>query len=410
MASLARSYAALGDYPRALALTGEAHRLLADDPAASAATRAMLAMLLNLQARHADAHDIATRGLEESAAALQAADPATLGLLVELARAHWGLAQYEAAFNALAFAQEIAGRSSSPEAREARAALLLLRSQWHLQLFDLTAAEHDLQQADAATRRDAPTLADDVDEARLSLLLLQQRPTQAERLAASLLAERRQRLGPAHPDTARSLRLQLEAAALAPDAGAVTETALQAARRAIANAYGMRHPEYARALLLEARVASHHDARQGLALARQAVTLLEQTLGPRHPATLDAKETQARMMIAVAGMATTDEAETLRDEATGLLQECVHVAHQRRWPAPTARYWLADVMVHRPGQIPAPDRRRAEALLQDALVEARRHLGADHATTVMIREALIRDFQPAATPVAPAGAGASPSS
>lgn len=410
MASLARSYAGLGDYRRALALAGEAHRLLADDPAASASTRAMLAMLLNLQARHADAHDIATRGLEQSAHALPVADPATLGLLVELARAHWGLAEYDAAFNALAFAQESAGRSSSHDAREARAALLLLRGQWHLQLLDLAAAERDLQQADAAVRRDAPALANDVDEARLSLLLLQQRRADAERLATSLLADRRQRLGPAHPDTARSLRLQLEAAALAPDPDAITETALQTARRAIAHAYGTRHPEYARALLLEARVASRRDAAHGLALARQAATLLEQTLGPRHPATLDAKETQARVMIAVAGDATTDETDALRNEAAGLLQECVHAARQRRWPAPTARYWLAHVMLHRPGQVSVPDRRQAEALLQDALVEARRHLGADHATTVMIRDALIRDFQPAAASGAPPDTGAPPSS
>lgn len=396
MASLARSYAALGDYPHALSLAGEAQRLLADDPAASAETQAMLAMLFNLQARHAEARDIATHGLEQATRAQTATDAATLDLLVELARAHWGLAEYDAAFDTLAFAQESAGGTSSHAMPEARTMLLLLRSQWHLHLLDLAAAERDLQDAAAAAPRTVATLADDIDETRLSLLLLQQRQGQATSLAESLLAHRRQRLGAAHPDTARSQRLLLEARDRSPDAEAVTEAALQASHRAIAHAYGTRHPEYAHQLLLEARVASRRDARQGLSLARQAVILLEQTLGPRHPATLGAKETQARALIAVASTAASGEADALRDEAVGLLRESVHAARQRQWPAPSARFWLALALLDRGGSVPSADRRQAETLLQDALVEARRQLGAEHATTVMIRDALIRHYQPAA--------------
>src|SRR5690606_37881616 len=44
-ASLARSYAALGDYTHALALASEAHRLLSKDAADATDTQAMLAML-----------------------------------------------------------------------------------------------------------------------------------------------------------------------------------------------------------------------------------------------------------------------------------------------------------------------------------------------------------------------------
>ncbi|KRA54239.1 hypothetical protein ASD77_06365 [Pseudoxanthomonas sp. Root65] len=410
MASLARSYAALGDYAHALALAGEAHRLLADDPAASAETQAMLAVLLNLQARHAEARDIATRGLAQSAGAQSAADPATLGLLVELARAHWGLAEYDTAFNTLAFAQENTDGASSQSVLAARATLLLLRAQWHLQLLDLAAAERDLQDAAAAAPREASLLADDIDEARLSLLLLQQRPPQAARLAASLLADRRQRLGATHPDTARSLRLQLEAAELGPDPEAVSDAALQAARQTIAQAYGTGHPEYAQHLWLEARMAMRRDAREGLALATQAVTLLERTLGPRHPATLGAKETRARALLALANTATADGARALREDAIGLLRESVHAARQRQWPAPSARFWLALALLDRAGSVPATDRRQAETLLQDALVEARRQLGAEHATTVMIRDALIRHYQPPAMTPATASPGASPPS
>lgn len=398
MASLARSYAALGDYTHALALADEAQRLLAAGAAASIDTQAMLARLLNLQARHAEARDIATRALAQSTRNAPAGDPAVVDLLVELARAHWALAEYDTAFATLAFALDGTAGASSHPAMTARATLLLLRAQWHLQLLELTAAGRDLWDATAATPPGAPALTSDIDETRLSLLLLQRRHEAAAHLAASLLADRRQRLGPAHPDTARSLRLQLEAAALAPGGADVAAPALQTARRAIAHAYGTRHPEYAYQMWLEARVALHRDAREGLAWARQGVALLEQTLGPRHPATLAAKETQARALAVLAAAATTDQAEAWRNEAAGLLQESLHAARQRQWPAPTARYWLAYTLLQQAEPVPSDDRRRAEILLQDALVEARRQLGAGHATTVMIRDALIRHYQPPSTP------------
>ena len=110
---------------------GEANRLLANHDGDPSDTLAMLAMLLNLQARHAEARDIATQGLQRSASTHVAA-PATLDLLVELARAHWALSEYDASFDTLAFAQESAAGLSSRAARDVRIELLVLRGEWHL--------------------------------------------------------------------------------------------------------------------------------------------------------------------------------------------------------------------------------------------------------------------------------------
>ena len=101
LTSLARSYAVLGDYAHALALASQANRLLTDSPAHQSETQATLATLLNLQARHAEARDVATQSLRQSTSARPTADITTLNLLTELARAHWGLSEHDAAFNAL---------------------------------------------------------------------------------------------------------------------------------------------------------------------------------------------------------------------------------------------------------------------------------------------------------------------
>ena len=101
LTSLARSYAVLGDYAHALALASQANRLLTDSPAHQSRTQATLATLLNLQARHAEARDVATQSLRQSTSARPTADITTLNLLTELARAHWGLSEHDAAFNAL---------------------------------------------------------------------------------------------------------------------------------------------------------------------------------------------------------------------------------------------------------------------------------------------------------------------
>lgn len=403
-ASLARSYAALGDYAHALVLGNEAHTLSSLEGRDAAEPQAMLAMLLNLQARHADARDVATQGLQHATSTQAEADPATLGLLVELARAHWGLSEYDDAFDTLAFAQQSAAGLSTRAARDAQSELFILRGQWHLQLMDLTAAERDLQNAARATRSSDPTLLEDISEARLPLLLLQQRTREATDLAASLLDARLQRLGPEHPDTARSRRLQLEVESQT-SAGPIAPIALQAARDAIVSTYGTQHPEYARQLMLEARVASRDDTRKGLALIRQAVQLLERTLGPRHPTTLSAKEEQALALMAVARTAPNADAPPLLSEARGLLQEVIHAAGQRHWPAPIAKYELAQVLSQRARYAdPASgaDTRQAETLLQDALVEANRHLGAQHAITRAIRDTLVHEHQPDATSPSPA--------
>ena len=412
LASLARNYAAVGDYPHALSLASEASRMLADAPVYAADTQAMLATLLNVQARHADARAAATLGLQRSTSTASSADLTTLDLLVELARANWELSEYDAAFDALAFAHETASGLSSRAASDLTVELLILRGQWHLQLMDLASAQRDLQSATEASRDGAPSLGEHVAEARLPLLLMQHRYGEANELATSLFTTRRKRLGPDHPDTSRSMRLQLEAAEQSPADGPVTPAALKAAHDSIVSAYGTQHPEYGRQRMLEARVRFRDDPKAGLEPAQQAVQLLERTLGPRHPTTLAAKEEQARMLITYASGAPGTDDGTLLGEAVGLLQEVIHATALRHWPSPTAKYWLAQALRKRATRGDATsvsDRQQAETLLQDALVEASRHLGARHATTTTIRDALVRDLPSAALPPTTSGTPRLPS-
>lgn len=400
LASLARNYASVGDYPRALELASEASQLLADQPVDASDTQAMLAMLLNLQARHADARAAATVGLQRSTSTRPTADLTTLDLLVELARANWELSEYDAAFDALAFAHETASGLSSRAASDLTVELLILRGQWHLQLMDLASAERDLQGAAKAARGGAPSWGEHVEEAQLPLLMMQGRHGEAYERATALLNARRKRLGADHPDTARSLRLQLEVAQQAPAIAPVTPDALDAVRDSIVSAYGSQHPEFARQLMLEARVRSRDKPGTALEPARQAVQLLEGTLGPRHPTTLAAKEEQAGLLLASLRLVAPADREGLRGEAIGLLQEVIHTTALRHWPSPTAKYALARALRERAargGTTSASDRQQAETLLQDALVEASRHLGARHATTSMIRDALVSGHAAVAT-------------
>ena len=397
LASLARSYALLGDYEHALALASEANLLLADDRAHQSDTQATLATLLNLQSRHAEAREVASAGLQQATSARPTADMATLSLLTELARANWSLSEYESAFDALTFAQEAAAGMPSRVALDTRAELLILRGQWHLQLLNLPDAARDLQLAIDQAGSTSPALADNAREARVSLLLLQGRYVEANQLAESLLASRRQRLGPTHPDTARSQRLLLEVMSQQPTAVVIEPATMQKVRNAIIATYGTRHPEYGRLLMLEARLHLLDDPASALALAAQAAHLLEQMLGPRHQATLEAKEQQARALMAAASRQSGTNANASLTQAIGLLQEVVHATRQHRLPSPAAKHTLAQALLRRagrgePGDV--TDRQRAETVLQDALVEASRHLGTDHAMTARIRESLVRNYQP----------------
>lgn len=389
LVSLARSYSVLGDYPHALALADEANRLLADEPSLRPDTQATLATLLNLQARHADARDAALAGLQQITSSRHKADMTSLSLLTELARAHWGLSDHSAAFEALAFADEAARNLPMPLARSSRIDLLTLRGQWHAQLLNLADAERDLRGTIALAGADMPVAADHAREALATLLAREGHPQEALRIADALLHARQQRLGAAHPDTARSQRLKLEVALTASPAS-VDAAALRNAHDSIAATFGIHHPEYARLRLLEARAEAISHPERALESAREATALLERTLGPRHEATLASKETLADLLLERSAEATSRTPSV--DEAIGLLQEVVQTARQRQWPAPSARLALAQALRSRarPQKHDLPsDASAAERLLQDALVEARRQLGPDHPITRRIRRALM---------------------
>ena len=398
LTSLARSYAVLGDYSHALALASQANRLLTDSPAHQSETQATLATLLNLQARHAEARDVAAQSLRQSTSARPTADITTLNLLTELARAHWGLSEHDAAFDALGFAQTVAAGLRSQAALDTQVELSILRAQWHLQLMNIADAGRELDTATALAREASPSLADNVNEARLTLLLLKEDHRQAGQVAEALLASRRQRLGPEHPDTARSRRLRLEVLERQGQAAHIPPATLRETHAAIVAAYGKAHPEYAHQLLLEARLERPHDVSRSVSVSDGAIQLLERILGPRHPTTLAAKEEQAQALVQLASTQSGSARRISLTHAISMLQEVVHTTRQRQQPSPRAKYLLAQALLLRAADSApdaATDRRRAEGLLQDALVEASRQLGPRHSATVRIRNALVGNFLPA---------------
>src|SRR5690606_23843262 len=141
-------------------------------------------------------------------------------------------------------------------------------------------------------------------------------------------------------------------------------------------------------------------AAAGVALAREAAALLERTLGPRHEATLAAKEQWAEHFLSASQGVSAPLRASYREDAAGLLQEVLQAAYQRGWPAPSARFLLAQAV--QGTSTGAGQEARTDRLLQDALVEARRPLGADHATTRAIRAALMATHAARTTTAPPA--------
>lgn len=390
LSTLARSYAAVGDYPHALKLATEADRLDSGDATQRIETSATLASLLNLQARHAEARDIALAGIQQQDRDHLATDLVSLQLLTELARAHWGLSEHDTALATLAMAQQAAQSLRPDLLTQPMAELLTLHGQWQAQRYQLREAQQDLQRAITMSEQSHPLVADDAREQLIAVMSLMGRTDDAVALAVVLLDNRRTRLGERHPDTARSWRVLAEQRYLQGEYDSAAQ-ALAHARTHLHAAYGAQHPEFAQLLRLEGLLAGRQVPGAGLSSAREAASLLETVLGPLHESCLQAKADLASQLLAKARN-TPDTAAADLNEAIGLLEEAVHTRQRRQLPMPEWKLALAQALMQRNatprGDI--TDLKMAESMLQDALVEARRHLGAQHATTLAVRAALAR--------------------
>ncbi|RDZ28841.1 serine/threonine protein kinase [Lysobacter silvisoli] len=282
LATLARSYAVIGDYQRAQSLASQAQTALAGAPDGDDFVSATWVAMLNTGNGHAEAERRARERLQALGDADGATQPLTRVVFgAEIARAQWNQGR---TLQALATADQVLrqARTLGPDHRELLAQVLILRSGFLIRLYRFEQAERDAKEAIDLARPINPVLADDALE-QLVLLNSRRISPQERSLAENLLQRRRQTLGEAHPTTARArIRVALSEY---PHAEATPE--LRQALTTIERAYGREHPDYGWALSASAwAIAS--APRDNLRMLRQAIGILERTQGPRAEFTLNA--------------------------------------------------------------------------------------------------------------------------
>lgn len=209
LATLARGYAAIGDYRRAGPLAERAQAVLDGRPDPDGFVIATRLSTLNRLGRYDEAMRIARARLDSLDPDDTAdASAARLSVGAELAQAQWGLDQPEAA---LETANALLARAQTAPAQpaEAQAHLLILRADFLSRLARPAAAEADARRAIALARPVNPILADDALEALMRIAQAQADPD-ARALARELVQRRTLSLGLSHPKTAYAI-VQLSA-------------------------------------------------------------------------------------------------------------------------------------------------------------------------------------------------------
>lgn len=354
---LANGYATIGDYRHATLLAEEAAHHLS-----SAEAQATLASLLNLQARYAEAGRTARDALS-TLDADKDAHGLRLGLLNQIARSQWGMAERDDAQKtldtALAEAQRDAAHDPAPYVE-----LLITRAQWRQDLGLFGAAETDLRQAIALAGTRYPVLADDARQDLVQALRLMDVTEEAEQIARQSLQSRRSTLGEAHPKTGLAW-LTLARSQL--NAGRGTELAESLARAsAILRAtYGERHPAHADVLMLSAwvhRSANLSSYQEAVADFRRAVAIVQEAYGPGHSRTLNATGRLGDLLMTAPATLDAGERARYQQEGIGLLEKTVADARRLKMPLPNIKLPLVRGLATRnaPG-----DLARARALLEE---------------------------------------------
>lgn len=275
LAVLARNHMALGDYARATALAREAGALQGDDPASTAA---LLAALLNLQGKPADAGRVARTALasvdDDTAVGVR------LQLLTEQARSQWNLVEHDDAQRTLGRALALAEQAGDATAQ---AELHTLRGQWSMRQTRFAAADADLQAAIRLARDRAPLVAQAARFVAAQNLMVQGRTGEGRAALTGLLADYRQQLGDQHPLVGRSWRL-LAHAHCAMEAFDACRVAIDRAEAIVRRDYGEQHPEYADVLRVRALPSLFGPDHRvdGMALLRRSLAILRASYPPDH--------------------------------------------------------------------------------------------------------------------------------
>ncbi|MBX9401989.1 serine/threonine protein kinase [Lysobacter sp. BMK333-48F3] len=374
LASLARSHAVIGDYANATRLADEAARQLDRDGAPSLETRATLASLLNLQARHRQARSVAERALDQVPHD-PASRPLRVRLLTEIARSDWELLQHrdaQAALDAaLALAQEPSGNAPAPYAE-----LLILRGHWNARLLNLPQAEADFRRAIAVAAAQPP-LANQAREKLVKLLTLQERFAEAQNLAQRLLAERRRTLGDRHPDTGRAW-VALADSQCAGERPEDCRSSIERGKDILRARYGESHPEYAEALRVSTQLyfLAEHSYAERLAEMRRVVAILSAAYGPRHEAALRAQADLGVMLLhRKPTTLPSEERQRLLAEGMALLATVIDEANRQKIPIFTPKLYYARELANR--NI-GGDRTAARQLMGEVAADSERYFSASH--------------------------------
>lgn len=348
LATLARNYTVLGDYPRATALAREAASLGDDDPVTQAQDQATLASLLNLQSRHAEAHRVAAvalAGLGEEAPSVR------LQLMTEIARSQWNELERPQAWKTLGQAMAFAQRSGD---RVALAELHRQRGSWHGRLRHFRQSESDLRQAIALAGDDAPLVANEARHVLSGILLLEDRNAEAIQIAEAQLHEARRRLGESHPLVGRAwwrlantqcVSAQLDACA----------ASIGRADVIIRDSFGEMHPDYADVLRVRSLLGASGQTDPGgdILLLRRAYAIMRAAYPLDNENTQKMQTDLGRRLLSTPA-ATPDARARNVDEAIALLEAPLARASITGVPLrPSHRSALAQALIERdaPGDL-----------------------------------------------------------
>lgn len=375
LTSLARSHAVIGEYPEATRLAGEASRVRDRADAAAAETQATLASLLNLQARHSQALEIARQALQ-TLPEDDANRSIRLRLLTEIARSEWELVEHEQARHALDRALALA-RTRRDAEPEPYVELLTLRGHWNTRLLNLPAAEVDLRQAIALSAGKPSQLANSARERLVRLLTAQERFVEAQATARQLLDDRRHSLGERHPDTGRAW-VALADSQCAGDRPEDCRTSIARGRDILRASYGESHPEYAEALRVSTQLYffDENSYAEHLDEMRRAASIMRASYDPKHESRLRAEADLGVMLLHRKPASMPAEvAATLKDEGMKQLASFIAEANRQKTPVFAPKLYYARALADRNR---GDDAAQALRLLAETEADAQRYFGSSH--------------------------------
>lgn len=360
---LARNYTVLGDYGRATVLAREAAALQGTDRLARVQQQATLAALLALQGEPAEARRIAQAALKTLDDGVDAPAGLRLQLMATLARSQWDRIERGEAQRTLNAALALATASGDTVAQ---AELLRLRGYWRTRLIRFREAEADLRQSIALASPQAPLVANDARQSLVAVLLLQERPDEAEQVASRLLADASQRLGERHPLVGRAWRIVANVQCVRTELAACA-TSIGRAESIVRQRFGEDHPEYADVLRVRSLLGTYGgqnaESADGLALLRRAHAIMLATYPEDHESVQRIQSMLAARLYLASTQAPPDQRGRLRDEGIALLESALARPAVNELPLqPAHRSALVQALMARDAH---GDRARVRALLDE---------------------------------------------